>query len=203
VILGMYAWIQEGSPAEWNQALLYPTLPDLQSHAILPHRKLQTAAPMQFLDLEVTTLEGEHQTLAAYAGKTLLIVNVASRCGFTPQYSGLEALWREYRERGLVVLGFPCNQFGHQEPGSEEEIKAFCSTRYEVSFPMFAKVDVNGPGAHPLFTRLKEAAPGVLGSTAIKWNFTKFLVDKQGQVLKRYGSMDTPASLARDIEAVL
>jgi len=199
----MYAWIQEGSPAEWNQALLYPTLLDLQSRAILPHRKLRTVAPMQFIDIEVTTLEGERQTLASYAGKTLLIVNVASRCGFTPQYAGLEALWRQYRDRGLVVLGFPCNQFGHQEPGTEEEIKAFCSARYEVSFPVFTKVEVNGAGAHPLFTRLKEAAPGVLGSTAIKWNFTKFLIDKHGQVLKRYGSMDTPASLARDIEAVL
>lgn len=158
---------------------------------------------MQLQDLEVTTLEGELQTLAAYAGKTLLIVNVASRCGFTPQYEGLEVLWRRYRDRGFVVLGFPCNQFGHQEPGTTEEIRTFCSTRYEVSFPLFSKVEVNGPGAHPLFTRLKEAAPGVLGSTAIKWNFTKFLVDKHGQVLKRYGSIDTPASLEQDIEAVL
>lgn len=158
---------------------------------------------MEFQALEVTTLEGERQTLASYAGKTLLIVNVASRCGFTPQYAGLEALWREYRDRGLVVLGFPCNQFGHQEPGTAEEIRAFCTTRHEVSFPLFAKVEVNGAGAHPLFTFLKEAAPGVLGSTAIKWNFTKFLVDKHGRVVRRYGSMDTPASLARDIEAVL
>lgn len=154
-------------------------------------------------DIEVTTIEGRAQTMATYAGQVLLIVNVASRCGFTSQYTGLEALWRRYRAQGLVVLGFPCNQFGHQEPGTEGEIQRFCTTRYEVSFPLFAKVEVNGAHAHPLFKSLKQAAPGVLGSTAIKWNFTKFLVDRAGNVRQRYSSMDTPEKIAPDIEALL
>lgn len=153
--------------------------------------------------LSLTTLAGETVELADYAGKVLLIVNVASRCGFTPQYQGLEALWQRFGPRGLVVMGFPCNQFGQQEPGDAEAIANFCSSRYAVSFPLFAKVEVNGAGAHPLFTHLKTAAPGVLGSTAIKWNFTKFLVARDGTVLRRYGSMDTPEGMVGDIEAAL
>ncbi len=153
--------------------------------------------------LSARTIDGLEQSLATYAGKTLLVVNVASQCGFTPQYTGLEALWQQYRDRGLVILGFPCNQFGHQEPGTEADIKDFCATRYTVTFPLFAKIDVNGPAAHPIYAFLKSAAPGVVGSEAIKWNFTKFLVDKTGQVLKRYGSVDTPEKIAHDIEAAL
>ena len=153
--------------------------------------------------LSARTIDGVEQSLATYAGKTLLVVNVASQCGFTPQYTGLEALWQQYRDRGLVILGFPCNQFGHQEPGTEADIKDFCATRYTVTFPLFAKIDVNGPEAHPIYAFLKSAAPGVVGSEAIKWNFTKFLVDKTGQVLKRYGSVDTPEKTAHDIEAAL
>ena len=153
--------------------------------------------------LSARTIDGVEQSLATYAGKTLLVVNVASQCGFTPQYTGLEALWQQYRDRGLVILGFPCNQFGHQEPGTEADIKDFCATRYTVTFPLFAKIDVNGPEAHPIYAFLKSAAPGVVGSEAIKWNFTKFLVDKTGQVLKRYGSVDTPEKIAHDIEATL
>lgn len=158
---------------------------------------------MQIHALTARTIDGDEQSLEAFTGKVLLIVNVASQCGFTPQYTGLEALWRTYGDRGLVVLGFPCDQFGHQEPGDEATIKDFCSTRFEVSFPLFAKVEVNGPKTHPLFAALKTAAPGVLGTEAIKWNFTKFLVDRNGRVVKRYGSMDKPAQLAGDIEALL
>lgn len=158
---------------------------------------------MSVLDHSARTIDGVEQPLGEYAGKVLLVVNVASKCGFTPQYTGLESLWRTYQDRGFVVLGFPCNQFGHQEPGNEEEIRTFCSTKYDVSFPLFAKVEVNGPNTHPLFKDLKVAAPGLLGSEAIKWNFTKFLVDRDGRVVKRYGSMDTPESIAKDIEALL
>ena len=158
---------------------------------------------MSILDRTARTIEGAEQPLSDYAGKVLLVVNVASQCGFTPQYTGLEILWRTYRDRGFAVLGFPCNQFGHQEPGNEEEIRTFCSTRYDVSFPLFAKVEVNGPDAHPLFKDLKQAAPGLLGSESIKWNFTKFLVDRSGRVVKRYGSMESPESIAKDIEALL
>lgn len=154
-------------------------------------------------DIEVQTIRKQPQKLSDYQGKVLLVVNVASKCGFTPQYTGLEALYRNYKDRGFEVLGFPCDQFGHQEPGSEEEIATFCSTKYEVSFPMFAKIEVNGEGAHPLYRHLKGEKPGMLGTEAIKWNFTKFLVDRQGQVVKRYGSMDKPESLAADIEALL
>jgi len=158
---------------------------------------------MSVLQHTARAIDGAEQSLGDYAGKVLLIVNVASQCGFTPQYIGLENLWRTYGDRGLVVLGFPCNQFGHQEPGDEAEIRTFCSTKYDVSFPLFAKVEVNGPGAHPLFRDLKREAPGLLGTEAIKWNFTKFLVDRTGRVVKRYGSMDSPESIARDIEALL
>ncbi|HEX4894699.1 MAG TPA: glutathione peroxidase [Solimonas sp.] len=154
-------------------------------------------------DFEAKTIDGKAQKLDAYAGKVLLIVNVASKCGFTPQYKGLEALWRKYQDKGLVVMGFPCDQFGHQEPGDENEIKNFCSLSYDVSFPMFAKIEVNGAGAHPLYQHLKSAAPGVLGTEGIKWNFTKFLVGKDGKVVARYGSMDTPEKIDADIAKLL
>jgi glutathione peroxidase len=153
--------------------------------------------------LPLLTLEGRAVTLADWAGQALLIVNVASRCGFTPQYEGLEALHRRYQDRGFAVLGFPCNQFGHQEPGSAAEIAQFCSLTYSVGFPLFAKVEVNGAGAHPLYRWLQQQAPGVLGTRAIKWNFTKFLLDAAHQRVQRFAPTDTPASLARHIEAVL
>jgi glutathione peroxidase len=154
-------------------------------------------------DYSATTIDGEDRKLSDYKGQVMVIVNTASKCGFTPQYKGLEKMFREFRGRGLVVLGFPCDQFGHQEPGDENEIKKFCSLNYDVSFPMFSKVDVNGDRAHPLYQYLKNEAPGLLGSRGIKWNFTKFLVDKSGRVVKRYGSMDTPDSIVKDIEKLL
>jgi glutathione peroxidase len=158
---------------------------------------------MSIYDFEVKTIDGQPQRLDAWRGKLLLIVNVASRCGFTPQYQGLEALYREYKDQGLVVLGFPCDQFGHQEPADEAEIKRFCSLNYDVTFPLFAKIEVNGAGAHPLYQYLKTAQPGLLGTEAIKWNFTKFLVGRDGAVLKRYAPNDTPASIEKDIAALL
>jgi len=154
-------------------------------------------------DYSARTIDGEDRKLSAYKGKVMVIVNTASKCGFTPQYKGLEKMFREFRGKGLVVLGFPCDQFGHQEPGDENEIKQFCSLNYDVTFPMFSKVDVNGDHAHPLYEYLKNEAPGLLGSRGIKWNFTKFLVDKSGKVVKRYGSMDKPESLLKDIEKLL
>jgi len=154
-------------------------------------------------DFSTERLEGGTQPLADYAGKVLLIVNTASECGFTPQYQGLEALYERFKEHGLVVLGFPCNQFGHQEPGSASEIGAFCEKNYGVTFPMFARIDVNGPGAHPLYNYLKKSAPGVLGSEAIKWNFTKFLINRQGEVVKRYAPATKPEAIVADIEALL
>jgi len=154
-------------------------------------------------DFEAKTIDGGTRALADYRGKALLVVNVASKCGFTPQYTGLEALYRRYAGRGFAVLGFPCDQFGHQEPGDEAEIANFCRTSYDVTFPMFAKIEVNGPDAHPLFQHLKQAAPGVLGTEGIKWNFTKFLVAPDGRVVKRYAPNDKPESLAQDVEAVL
>ena len=156
-----------------------------------------------FYGFSAKTIDGGEQGLDAYQGKVVLVVNVASKCGFTPQYKGLEAVYKQYKDRGLVILGFPCDQFGHQEPGDENEIKNFCSLNYEVSFPMFAKIEVNGAGAHPLYQWLKSSAPGLLGTEGIKWNFTKFLVGKDGEVLKRYGSIDTPAAIAKDIEKLL
>jgi len=154
---------------------------------------------MTLYDIPVTTIEGTATTLEPYRGRVLLIVNVASKCSFTPQYAGLEALYREYKDRGLVVLGFPCNQFLRQEPGSEADVKQFCSRRYNVTFPMFAKVAVNGPNAHPLYRHLKEHRPGSLGTGAVKWNFTKFLVDRDGNVVKRYGMFATPSHIGRDL----
>jgi glutathione peroxidase len=154
-------------------------------------------------EIPVTTLDGGEQTLAPYAGKVMLIVNTASQCGFTPQYTGLEAMHRELSPKGLAVLGFPCNQFGAQEPGDANEIKNFCSLTYDVTFPMFAKIDVNGDGTHPLFAHLKKAKPGLLFTEAIKWNFTKFLVGRDGTVLKRYAPNDTPEEIRKEIEAAL
>ena len=157
---------------------------------------------MSIYDIEIKTIDGPPQTLDTYRGKLLLIVNVASQCGFTPQYRGLEALYRKYKDQGLVVLGFPCDQFGHQEPGDEAQIKRFCSLNYDVTFPLFAKIEVNGPGTHPLYAHLKKEKPGLLGSEAIKWNFTKFLVGRDGAVLKRYAPNDTPAAIEKDIAAL-
>ena len=154
-------------------------------------------------EFNAKTIDGTEQSLNEYAGKTLLVVNVASKCGFTPQYTGLESLYRKFKDKGLVILGFPCDQFGHQEPGDADEIKNFCSTKFDVSFPLFAKIEVNGSNAHPLYQHLKRAAPGVLGTEGVKWNFTKFLVDKQGKVVRRYGSMDSPESIERDIARIL
>ena len=154
-------------------------------------------------DFSATAADGEEVNFADYKGRVLLIVNTASKCGFTPQYDGLEALQKQYREQGFEVLGFPCNQFGQQEPGTEEEIVEFCTMKFGTSFPLFAKIDVNGANAHPLYAWLKTEAPGVLGTSAIKWNFTKFLVDQEGKVLKRYGSQTKPAAIAKDIEALL
>ena len=158
---------------------------------------------MNAYDFAATTLEGKPAPLEDYKGKVLLIVNTASKCGFTPQYSGLEALNRKYAERGLVVLGFPCNQFGAQEPGDEAQIGAFCSTTYDVTFPMMKKVEVNGPKADPLWDWLKHEKKGLLGSEAIKWNFTKFLVDRHGEVVGRYPPNAAPHTLEGDIEKLL
>jgi len=146
---------------------------------------------------------GDAQPLDAYRGKVLLIVNTASKCGFTPQFEGLEKLHKQYADRGLVVLGFPCNQFGNQDPGSDEEIQEFCQINYGVSFPVFGKLEVNGPDADPLFKYLKSEAPGALGTEAIKWNFTKFLVNRKGQVVKRYASATKPKQMTDEIEALL
>jgi glutathione peroxidase len=159
------------------------------------------AAPLYAI--EAQRLDGPVQSLRDYAGQVLLVVNVASRCGFTPQYEGLERLWRDYRGRGFAVLGFPCNQFGRQEPGDAAQIGEFCSARYDVSFPMFAKIDVNGPAAHPLYALLRRELPGIVGSTSVKWNFTKFLVDRQGRPVQRYAPQATPESLRGDIEVLL
>jgi glutathione peroxidase len=151
----------------------------------------------------LTTIDGREETFGAYAGKARLVVNVASKCGFTPQYEGLEALHRRYCERGLAVLGFPCDQFGHQEPGDEAAISAFCAAEYRVTFPLFAKIEVNGANAHPLYRALKDMAPGLLLTRAIKWNFTKFLVDRDGTRVKRYGPSTKPEAIAADIERAL
>ncbi len=150
-------------------------------------------------DFSARTIDGDEQKLSAYKGKTLLVVNVASKCGFTPQYTGLEALYEKFKDKGVVVLGFPCDQFGHQEPGDEAEIKNFCALTYDVKFPMFAKVEVNGANAHPLYKYLKSQAKGLLGSESIKWNFTKFLVDADGKVVTRYAPTDTPEKIEKDL----
>jgi glutathione peroxidase len=154
-------------------------------------------------DFSARDIEGREQSLGEYRGKVLLIVNVASECGFTPQYAGLEALQRKYAERGFAVLGFPCNQFGAQEPEGEDQIRQFCKSRYDVTFPLFAKIDVNGARAHPLYAYLKSAEPGLLGSEAVKWNFTKFLVGTNGRVVKRYAPTTKPETIQGDIEIEL
>ena len=158
---------------------------------------------MTIYDFSVTTIDGQTETLGSYRGQILLIVNVASKCGFTPQYAGLEQLYRSYSDKGFSVLGFPCDQFGHQEPGDEAEIRSFCSLNYDVSFPLFAKIAVNGSDAHPLYQYLKSAQKGLLGSESIKWNFTKFLVDRDGSVLKRYAPTDTPEIIEPELQSLL
>ncbi|HUY84621.1 MAG TPA: glutathione peroxidase [Steroidobacteraceae bacterium] len=158
---------------------------------------------MSVYEFVARRIDGTEESLLRYRGRALLIVNVASRCGFTPQYAGLQALYAQQRDRGLEILGFPCDQFGHQEPAGEAEIAEFCSTNYGVDFPMFAKIEVNGAGAHPLYAYLKRSLPGVLGSQAIKWNFTKFLIGRDGTPIRRYAPTDRPESLAKDIEAAL
>ncbi len=154
-------------------------------------------------DFQARSLDGKPVDLKQFRGKVLLIVNTASNCGFTPQYKGLEEVYQQFKDKGVVVLGFPCNQFGAQEPGTAEEIGAFCERNYGVTFPLFEKIDVNGDDAHPLYKHLKSAAPGLLGTEAIKWNFTKFLVKKDGTVYKRYAPQTTPKELMRDIEKLL
>ena len=156
--------------------------------------------PNSVYDFKVTDIKGQEVSLEQYKGKAMLIVNTASKCGFTPQYTGLQELYKEYQDKNLVVLGFPCNQFGSQEPGTEADIEQFCQVNYGVEFPLFAKVDVNGSNAHPLFQYLKKEAPGLLGSQDVKWNFTKFLVDKYGQVVKRYAPSDSPEKVAEEIK---
>ncbi len=164
---------------------------------------MATATATDLYDLPVTAIDGTPGTLAPYRGRVLLIVNVASRCGFTPQYAGLETLSREFKGRGLTVLGFPCDQFAHQEPGDEAAIAAFCQLKYDVTFPLFAKVAVNGPATHPLFALLKDRARGTLGTRRIKWNFTKFLVGRDGEVLRRYGPTASPGSLGQRVKGLV
>jgi glutathione peroxidase len=162
-----------------------------------------TAEPTTAWDFQADSLAGQPTPLSAFRGRVALIVNTASRCGLTPQYRGLQALYERFADRGFVVLGFPCNQFGHQEPGGSDEIAQFCETNYGVSFPMFGKIDVNGDSAHPLFQWLKAQKPGVLGIEAIKWNFSKFLVDRDGRVVERYAPTTEPDAIAADIERLL
>ena len=155
------------------------------------------------LQIPITDIQGQETRLAAYGARALLVVNTASRCGFTPQYEGLEHLWQQYKDRGLTVLAFPCNQFGAQEPGNEQEIASFCSTSFGVSFPLFRKLEVNGPGAHPLFVELKRRAPGLLGSQRIKWNFTKFLISADGSRVERFAPTTKPEALQEAVEKLL
>lgn len=154
-------------------------------------------------DFSATDIDGNTQAFSDYAGKVILVINTASKCGFTPQFTGLESLWRDYQEQGLLVLGFPCDQFGHQEPGNEDEIKNFCSLSYDVSFPMFSKIEVNGKDAHPFYQWLKKEKPGLLGIGAIKWNFTKFLIGRDGHVINRYAPTDKPEAIEKDIVKAL
>ena len=162
-----------------------------------------TSAPSSVYDFEALSIDGKPAHLSTQRGKVMLIVNTASQCGFTPQFGGLEVLWEKYRDKGLLVLGFPSNEFGKQDPGSNDEIASFCQVNYGVSFPMMGKVEVNGGGAHPLWEWLKSEAPGLLGTKTIKWNFTKFLVGRDGKVVKRYAPNDTPDAMRADIEAAL
>jgi glutathione peroxidase len=164
---------------------------------------MNASASETVYDFAARDIDGRERSLREFAGKALLIVNVASKCGFTPQYQGLEALWRKHRDEGFAVLGFPCDQFGHQEPGDEAEIKEFCSLTYDVTFPLFAKIDVNGARTHPLYLWLKGEKAGVFGTEAIKWNFTKFLVDRSGKVVKRFAPSDTPEKIGKQLVDVL
>lgn len=164
---------------------------------------MTNASPAALSDFTLPLLDGKPQPLSAFAGQVVLVVNVASKCGLTPQYEGLEALYRQYKDRGLVVLGFPCNQFAGQEPGTSEEIAQFCSLTYDVTFPIFERIDVNGAKAHPLYNWLKASAPGLLGSEAIKWNFTKFLIGRDGAVVERFAPTTEPADIAPAIEKLL
>lgn len=157
----------------------------------------------ELFDIPVTTIKGEQKTLGDFGGKAVLVVNTASKCGFTPQYKGLESLWQQYKDKGLVVLGFPCNQFGQQEPGNEGAISEFCELNFGVSFPLFKKVVVNGADAHPLFVKLKKQAPGLLGSQGVKWNFTKFLISADGKQIQRFAPTTKPEDLTAEIEALL
>ncbi len=158
---------------------------------------------MSVHDYEARTIDGQPKKLGDYSGQVLLVVNVASKCGLTPQYEGLEALYRKFKDKGFSILGFPCDQFGHQEPGTEEEIQSFCSLTYDVSFPMFAKIKVNGDDAHPIYKYLKAEKPGVLGTEGIKWNFTKFLIGKNGEVVQRYAPTTKPDAIEKDVAALL
>lgn len=158
---------------------------------------------MNIYDFRVKQTEGSDVSIGDFKGKTLLVVNTASACGFTPQYEGLENLYKKYKDKGLMILAFPCNQFGKQEPGSDSEIKEFCDLKFNITFPLMSKVEVNGDDAEPLFQYLKEKLPGIMGSQAIKWNFTKFLIDKEGKPVKRYAPKDMPESMEKDIEAIL
>jgi len=162
-----------------------------------------TVSSSSIYDLTATRIDGQPVNLSDFKDKVLLIVNTASQCGFTPQYEGLQSLYKQFQGQGLEILGFPCNQFGQQEPGTAATIQSFCQTRFGVTFPLFEKVEVNGPNAHPLFKLLTKAAPGLLGSEAIKWNFTKFLVDRSGKVVKRYPSLTKPEDIAKDIQGLL
>ena len=155
------------------------------------------------LSIPCTTIKGEQKTLADFAGKAVLVVNTASKCGFTPQYKGLESVWQQYKDKGLVIVGFPCNQFGHQEPGDEGAISEFCELNFGVTFPLFKKIEVNGDNTHPLYAELKQRAPGLMGSKGIKWNFTKFLVGKDGKLVKRFAPTTKPEDLTSEIEALL
>ncbi|HLQ77425.1 MAG TPA: glutathione peroxidase [Terriglobia bacterium] len=158
---------------------------------------------MSVYDFQARGIDGSDVSISQYRGNVLLIVNVASKCGFTPQYTGLESLYEKYRDQGFAVLGFPCNQFGSQEPGTESDIKSFCDLQYGVTFPLFSKIDVNGPNTHPLYTYLKTAKPGILGTEGIKWNFTKFLIDRNGEPIKRYAPADKPEAIDADVESAL
>jgi len=170
--------------------------------SFLPTQAQQTKTPVNFYQFKAVSLAGKETSMKEYAGKVVLVVNTASKCGFTPQYKGLEKLYSEYKEKGLVILGFPCNQFANQEPGSAEEISKFCTLNYGVDFPLFMKIDVNGDKADPLYKYLKAELPGTLGND-IKWNFTKFLIDRKGKPIKRYGSMVKPEDISKDIEKLL
>jgi glutathione peroxidase len=164
---------------------------------------MKAQIPASVYDTSATDIDGKPVSLSAYKNKVLLIVNTASQCGFTPQYQGLQALYDQYSDQGLMILGFPCNQFGQQEPGDLKQIQSFCETSFGVSFPLFQKIEVNGSNAHPLYQYLTKAAPGIFGTQAVKWNFTKFLVDRSGKVVRRYPPTAKPEDLAKDIQTLL